>query len=324
MLSLESVTMDITTLFKSSVRAVRTRNKALGTNTKPEDPNRIFPRTKETSKFESKAKDVVTKIAKLHQLLVESRMAYLDASIPGVNQVPKLSQADRSEFDSTTQMMIKGYSQYLQELRRENATVSTNQQTREHRVMVVNIVEQYFKTVNKTYQELRNQYIKRQQELNRVTKLEGDTMQSLRKPSFSHENLDTPMDSPRTYSGYNEDDQRTDEDGLNFSAAEIQLLEKENKLLFNELNSLTEEVNQIHGQVVHIAGLQQTLTDKVLDQEKDIERIATTTVAATEHIREGNEQLRQALQGGSFFRLAIIFFLLVLSLSLLFLDWYYD
>ena len=94
--------------------------------------------------------------------------------------------------------------------------------------------------------------------------------------------------------------------------------------MFNELNSLTEEVNQISGRVVKIAELQQVLTEKVLDQEKDIERIATTTVSATENIREGNEQLRQALQSNSGFRIAIIFFILVLFFSILFLDWYND
>ena len=150
-----------------------------------------------------------------------------------------------------------------------------------------------------------------------------------------------------TSSGYNEDEEKTD-DKITFTVAEVQLIEKENSLLFNELNSLTEEVNQIQGRVVKIAELQQTLTEKVLDQEKDIERIATTTVSvciktldthstgvlfsincitilqATENIREGNEQLRQALQSNSGFRIALIFFILVLFFSLLFLDWYND
>jgi len=37
---------------------------------------------------------------------------------------------------------------------------------------------------------------------------------------------------------------------------------------------------------------------------------------------ETMEQVRQAMQNNSGFRIALIFFILVLSFSLLFLDWY--
>jgi syntaxin 18 len=315
--------MDITSLFKASIKTVRTRNKALGLNNKPEDPNRIFPRpSKDLSKFQTKAKEIVSNVAKLKEFLTENRKAYLDTSVQLFNQVPKLSQADRAEFDHTTQLIIKTSNQYLQELKRENASQAhANAQTKEHRTIVISIIEQYFKSVCKTYSELKELYSKRQHELNKVTKLEGDGMASFRKSSLGYE---SPTDSPRVYSSYDDDDKKADEENVNFTVAEVQLFEKENSLLFNELNSLTEEVNQISGRVVKIAELQQVLTEKVLDQEKDIERIATTTVSATENIREGNEQLRQALQSNSGFRIAIIFFILVLFFSILFLDWYND
>ena len=81
--------MDITSLFKASIKTVRTRNKALGLNNKPEDPNRIFPRpSKDLSKFQTKAKEIVTNVAKLKEfLLTENRKAYLDTSVQLFNQV---------------------------------------------------------------------------------------------------------------------------------------------------------------------------------------------------------------------------------------------
>lgn len=315
--------MDITTLFKASVKTVRTRNKALGLNNKPEDPNRIFHRpSKDLLKFQNKAKDIVSNVVKLKEFLTENRKAYLDTSVQLFNQVPKLSQADRAEFDATTQLIIKTSSQYLQELKRENAVMPANAQTKEHRTIVINIIEQYFKYVCNTYQELKELYSKRQLEMSKVIKLEGDGLGNLRKSSTS--GYEAVNDSPRIYSSYDDDEQKTEDDKSNFTIAEVQLFEKENSLLFNELNSLTEEVKQIQGRVVKIAELQQVLTEKVLDQEKDIERISTTTVSATENIREGNEQLRQALQSNSGFRIAIIFFILVLFFTILFLDWYND
>ena len=313
--------MDITPLFKASVKTVHTRNKALGLTNKLEDPNRIFPRpTKDSTKFQTKAKEIVSTVAKLKEFLTENRKSYLDTSVQLFNQVPKLSQADRAEFDSTAQLIIKTSSQYLQELKKENLQLQANGQTKEHRTIVINIIEQYYKSVCNTYQELKDLYLKRQLEMNKVTKLEGDGMTHFRRTSLSNE---TSNDNPRVYSTYDEDNHQSNEE-VNFTVAEIQLYEKENSLLFNELNSLTEEVKQIQGKVVHIAELQQTLTENVLEQEKDIERIATTTISATENIREGNEQLRQALQSNSGFRVAILFFILVLFFTILFLDWYND
>lgn len=57
-------------------------------------------------------------------------------------------------------------------------------------------------------------------------------------------------------------------------------------------------------------------------QKGDIERISTTVVGATENVREANEQIRQAIQRNAGLRAYVLFFLLVMSFTLLFLDWY--
>lgn len=80
----------------------------------------------------------------------------------------------------------------------------------------------------------------------------------------------------------------------------------------------------MEGKVVHIAELQELFTEKVLQQQIDIERISTTVVGTTENIKEANEQIRQAIQRNAGLRVYILFFLLVMSFSLLFLDWYND
>jgi len=59
-------------------------------------------------------------------------------------------------------------------------------------------------------------------------------------------------------------------------------------------------------------------------QKGDIDRISNTVVGATENVREANEQLRQAIQRNAGLRVYVLFFLLVMSFSLLFLDWYND
>lgn len=49
-----------------------------------------------------------------------------------------------------------------------------------------------------------------------------------------------------------------------------------------------------------------------------------TTITSTEYIREGNEQLRQAMRKNAGFRLWILFFVTTLGFVVLFLDWFND
>lgn len=84
------------------------------------------------------------------------------------------------------------------------------------------------------------------------------------------------------------------------------------------------QVRQIESKVVRIAELQECFTEKVLDQDKDIERIFGTVVGTTENLRDANTQIRQAIQSNAGLRVYVLFFLLVMSLTLLFLDWYND
>lgn len=106
------------------------------------------------------------------------------------------------------------------------------------------------------------------------------------------------------------------------SAEDIQMFELENAQLYNELNTVTEEIKQIESKVVHIAELQEVFTEKVLDQDKDLDKLMTTVVGSTENVKEANEQIRQAIQRNAGLRVWALFFLLVMSFSLLFLDWY--
>ena len=87
---------------------------------------------------------------------------------------------------------------------------------------------------------------------------------------------------------------------------------------------LKDNVTQIQSQVVKISELQEVFTEKVLQQKDDIELIGANAVAATENVRDGNEELRKAIQRNASIRVYILFFLIVMSFSLLFLDWYND
>ena len=317
--------MDITELFKASVKTVRTRNRALGLKKNVDDPSRIIGRPLRETKFQTKAKEIVHAITTLQEFHAENRKAYLDVSSQLFGQAPKLSQSDRNEIDEKTGVIIKNCKHSLQELKKDTNYVS-NPQTTEHRQMVLTIIEMYLNKVSKMFIEQKNLHEKRQQDMQKVAKLETSTFGPLRKSSFVQESFtvsENLTESVRTQLPY-DDDVAKDEQINHFTGEELEMFDKENAMLFNELNSLDEEVKLTYRRAVNIAELQQNLTENILQQDVAVEKIAVTTVGTTENIREGNEHLRQSLQSNSGFRIAIIFFILVLFFSLLFLDWYND
>lgn len=83
-------------------------------------------------------------------------------------------------------------------------------------------------------------------------------------------------------------------------------------------------MKDIQSKVIKIAELQEVFTEKVMEQSDEIERISTTLVGTTENLKDANVQIRQAIQSNASLRIYLLFFLLVMSFSLLFLDWYND
>ncbi|XP_075146486.1 syntaxin 18 [Haematobia irritans] len=118
--------------------------------------------------------------------------------------------------------------------------------------------------------------------------------------------------------------QNVEEAAKNLSPEDVQMFEEENVQLYHELQGLSEEVEAIEKNVVDIATLQDIFTEKVTLQQHNIERIVNAVIGSTENVKDANEQIKQAIQRNAGLRVWSLFFLLVMSLSLLFLDWYYD
>lgn len=138
------------------------------------------------------------------------------------------------------------------------------------------------------------------------------------KSRLSNQSSNLPMDDEEL----NQSQSFIAEEEMN--PEDLQMLEQENKQLFNDLQGLSEEVEQIEKNVVGIAKLQDIFTEKVTLQKTDIDRIANSVVGATENVKDANEQIKQAIQRNAGLRVYVLLFLLVLSFSLLFLDWYND
>ncbi|XP_023147893.1 syntaxin-18 [Amphiprion ocellaris] len=319
--------VDITLLFKASVKTVKTRNKAIGIgfdSTKDE----IFKRSRPKGGFSPKAKEVITNITKLKEFLLQHRKDYVSAGSLISSDLTRMTDSERDQIDQDAQIFMRTCSEAIKQLRNEAEKQVMSAQIKEHRGAVLDLVEMYLKGVCKIYSEQRAIRVKRMVDKKRLSRLAPEhhrrvektaevepTQEKIVKEESSEKSVSEVLDDP-----VNPWEESRVEDEL--SPEEIQMFEQENQRLISEMNSLVDEVKQIEGKVVEISRLQEIFAEKVLQQETEIDSIHQLVVGATENVKEGNEDIREAIKNNAGFRVWILFFLVMCSFSLLFLDWY--
>ncbi|ERE89834.1 syntaxin-18-like protein [Cricetulus griseus] len=337
--------VDITLLFRASVKTVKTRNKALGVavgggaDGSRDELFRRSPRPK--GDFSSRAREVISHIGKLRDFLLEHRKEYINAYSHTMSEYGRMTDAERDQIDQDAQIFMRTCSEAIQQLRTEAHKEIHSQQVKEHRTAVLDFVEDYLKSISfsskgvcKLYSEQRAIRVKRVVDKKRLSKLEPEPNTKRKEPpsekasqtasqdseekSAAEELPEKPVAEAQPELGTWGDGNGEDE----LSPEEIQMFEQENQRLIGEMNSLFDEVRQIEGKVVEISRLQEIFTEKVLQQETEIDSIHQLVVGATENIKEGNEDIREAIKNNAGFRVWILFFLVMCSFSLLFLDWY--
>ncbi|XP_005102139.1 syntaxin-18 [Aplysia californica] len=334
---------DITNLFKAQVKALKLRNKSIAETKTDDVPTNILAK-KHESAFESKAKNLVKTITKLRDFLLENRKSYVNSGSLLSAQGSGMSESERDQIDNDAQEIIKSCRDTIVVFRVETDKQKVHPQVKEHRHAVMILVDSYLKAICKVYSEQKAVRVKRVVDRKRISKLEPErkynhlSRQQLKKnlnidqDSTEKENVDPSENSGSEIAPVQErrkqqpaplfDEAPSYNEEEEISPEEAQLFEQENKALYEEMNSMAEEVKHIEGQVVEIAKLQEIFTEKILEQDVQMNQISTTVVGTTENIKDANEEIREAIKKKAEFRVWILFFLVVCSLSLLFLDWY--
>uniref|UniRef100_A0ABI8A0J7 Syntaxin-18 n=1 Tax=Felis catus TaxID=9685 RepID=A0ABI8A0J7_FELCA len=302
--------VDITLLFRASVKTVKTRNKALGVavgggaDGSRDELFRRSPRPK--SDFSSRAREVISHIGKLRDFLLEHRKDYINAYSHIMSEYGRMTDTERDQIDQDAQTFMRTCSEAIQQLRTQAHKEIHSQQVKEHRSAVLDFIEDYLKRVCKLYSEQRAIRVKRVVDKKRLSKLEPEprtkTRESVssekvsRDPSQDSEEKSVTEEYPEKVPAESQPELGTWGDGKGedeLSPEEIQMFEQENQRLIGEMNSLFDEVRQIEGRVVEISRLQEIFTEKVLQQEAEIDSIHQLVVGATENIKEGNEDIRE-------------------------------
>ncbi|XP_044762029.1 syntaxin-18 [Coccinella septempunctata] len=311
--------MDITLMFLAHVKMVRTTNKSLGIIDKKPSTNIL--KSKKDGNL-AKAKEVVRQLTHLRQFLIDNKAAYLNImNYLSTNRT--MTEIDREQVESVAEDIVHKCKSIINDYKKEIATLKKTEQVEEHYNAVIESLEKYLREVSKVYTEAKAIRVKRVIEVHNLSKL-GPTKRKTDERNDLFHSASDDEDATQVKKVIIPEVLNIPNVEEELSSEEMQMFQAENDTLYNELNSMSDEVKQMESKIVHIAELQELFSEKVLQQEGDIDRIANVVVGSTEQIKDANEQIRQAIQRKAGLRAWVLFFLLVMSFSLLFLDWYND
>lgn len=280
--------------------------------------------------FTDGIRKLVRNISNMQTLLLRNRKDYINLYSPLISEASTMTDEDRDRIDYEVHEFTKKCTELLNSYRKELSVKPDKKhaQAKDHFGKVLDLVEVYLKVVCGIYSQQRAIRVKRACERQRLSRLAA---------SFSSSRSDTDPTAPtsirmsdpvneqsvdRRVTRLHEEHEGNRSPTPTLTVEEMQLFEKENVQLYDELNSLTDEVKVIGGKVMEIAKLQEIFTENVLKQENEIDRLNSTVIASTESVREGNDQLREAIKKGAGFRVWVLFFIITLAFTVLFLDWY--
>ncbi|XP_033098792.1 syntaxin-18-like [Anneissia japonica] len=309
--------MDITPLFKASVKTVRTRNKALGTG-QESTKNLIFKSSRPKTEFSTKSKEMVVAITKLKDFLIKYRKDYINPSSHLKSDASSMTEADRDKIDADAQVFMKTCLDAIRSFKQEAMKQELTEEVKMHREATFELLDSYLKGVCKLYSEQRALRVKKVVDKKRISRLESLKLKNSKANFTSSFDSRNKLTSSKAESA-NEVNEDYSESGL--SPEEIEMFQQENQMMLQERNNL-DEVRELESKVVDIAALQTVFMDEVVKQDEVIEQVREKAVTSTENIEGATEAIREAIKNNASLRVWVLFFLFMCSFTLLFLDWY--
>jgi len=300
------------------------RKEGLGLVIPPKDKSRIL--AAQATHIKAMARIVET-VAGLDKLLREQRSAYLAAH-------GGMLERERDEVDVGADSITRQCRLLISKYRDDVEGMKASEEGKRHYCAVADGLDSYLKSVVSVHSEMRAVRVARQIRQKKLSRLEVNSVESRAQEIGAGQGKQGGINvaelqeaakaaaaarGRQTYSGYS-----SEEEGEELSVEEQQAMEMENERLVEQLSSLTSQVEQVQSKVVKVAELQAVFTEKVLEQADILDVVHAQAVNTTENTKEGNEEVRKAIQNMASYRVYILFILLVFSFSLLFLDWYND
>lgn len=320
--------VELTLMFHGLVREVSSRPQLETEAVVRLDKTRILAckKVKKLDVFEVQAEAILSSISGLKDFLEAHKSSYVNVlGGGGRSRMSSMSDLERDRIEAGADEFVRKTKQLIETFKNDLRTSRlTSGQRTKHLEAVSDLLEVKLREACGIYSRQKAVRVAKDLEAQKLGRLEIEARMATSKSEDAPPVQQQLIVKSEEAKGQKYYDWSEDEEEDELSPEEIQMLEMENDKMYNDLVSLEDNVQQIETKVVKIAQLQEIFTEKVLEQKADIFNVASNAVASTENLKDGNEELRKAIQRNASIRVYILFFLLVMSFSLLFLDWYND
>jgi len=335
------MTVDISRVFKANVKAIRVslndsteiksdalNEQLLGRkiNTKQEKKNADSEARKIASQVVREAKHIIQNVSILKNFLLENKKAYIQPNNL-LTESDDSIQYDWQAYEDQAEGIIKRTADSNRSLKER--TLSNDiftAQYREHLENIFYLLDKYLKEVCNIYSEQKAIRVKRILDRKNFSQLCSAELKENSNRANRNKNFLLTEELTSTSKKTNEDN-RVDLIGHGsnqLSEQELLMFESENDLIYDDLVSQSQEIKQIETEVIEVSRLTQIFAENIVSQLSTAGSIHKSAVEANTNIIAGNEDIKEAMKKNAALRLWILFIIVVLAFTLLFLDWYND
>lgn len=292
------------------------------------------------------ATSLVAKINKMKSHLTKYGHDYLNTygCLPGASI---MTDERRNKLDQDVEEFINICNEKMKILQSEIRLGTNSAQVIEHRSAVIEMMMRILNDFVNYYTQLRTTRMKRSIEKAKYDKVEcasgkmspGPEYESISNDTINLESLTSSLakedvsiaaasrssqsdDHPYSFEDFQQQSLIATEHDTSISPNELQTLALENYHIHDELITLNDEVKLIGKKVVQISKLQELFTEKVMEQEVELNSVHEKAIRSSENVREGNDLIRDAMMKNASTRVFILFYIITLGFTILFLDWY--
>ncbi|XP_057510763.1 syntaxin-81-like [Actinidia eriantha] len=280
----------------------------------------IMHKPRQRSSFIKAALRTLESIGALEQFLIKHKKDYVD--------LHRTTEQERDSIEHEVTVFVKACKEQIEILKTRISDEESNSKgwlgikgdhsnadTIAHKHGVVLILSERLHLVTSQFDQLRA--IRFQEAINRAT-----PRRKLKRVAASNSMDNSNSNDLELKKLDNSEHREPDEVQTGPFKVQQQLLDDETRALQVELTSLLDAVQETETKMVEMSALNHLMSTHVLQQAQQIELLYDQAVEATKNVELGNKELSQAIRRNSSSRTFLLLFLVVLTFSILFLDWY--
>ncbi|PSS34502.1 Syntaxin-81 like [Actinidia chinensis var. chinensis] len=280
----------------------------------------IMHKPRQRSSFIKAALRTLESIGALEQFLIKHKKDYVD--------LHRTTEQERDSIEHEVTVFVKACKEQIDILKTSISDEESNSKgwlgikgdhlnadTIAHKHGVVLILSERLHLVTSQFDQLRA--IRFQEAINRAT-----PRRKLKRVAASNSMDNSNSNDLELKKPDNSELRELDEAQTGPFRVQQQLLDDETRALQVELTSLLDAVQETETKMVEMSALNHLMSTHVLQQAQQIELLYDQAVEATKNVELGNKELSQAIRRNSSSRTFLLLFLVVLTFSILFLDFY--